>query len=329
MIIARAPLRISFLGGGTDYPEFFSEHGGEVISTAIDKFSYVTLNRLLGFFDHSIRVSYSKTELVQTAEQVKHPAVRAALKYVDLPSNVEINCISDVPARTGLGSSGAFLVSLLHALHSFKGQYVSPETLASEAVEIEKDILKDCVGCQDQYAAAIGGFNVIRFYSRTDIRYEPIVMNSQRKEMLNNNLLMFYTGIQRSASEIAKEQVENTKMNVPYLKDLKSLVSESAKVLQSDKPLSEFGRLLDDGWKLKQALSQKISNNTVNEIYSVGKKHGALGGKLLGAGGGGFVLLYVEPENHRAVSEALKAFKVVPFKFEESGSQIIYHKSSR
>jgi D-glycero-alpha-D-manno-heptose-7-phosphate kinase len=329
MIIARAPLRISFLGGGTDYPEFFEEYGGEVISTAIDKFSYITLNRLLGFFDHSIRLSYSKTELVQTAEDLKHPAVRAALKYVDIPSHVEINCISDLPARTGLGSSGAFVVSLLHALHAFKGNYVSPEKLAAEAIEIERDILKDCVGCQDQYAAAVGGFNVIRFNSRTDIRYEPIVMNSQRKETLNNNLMMFYTGIQRSASEIAKDQVDNTKVNIPYLKDLKSLVSEASQVLQSDKPLSNFGRILDEGWKLKQALSQKITNNTVNEIYTVGKKHGALGGKLLGAGGGGFVLLYVEPENHKAVREALKPFKIVPFKFEESGSQIIYHKSSR
>lgn len=329
MIIARAPLRISFLGGGTDYPEYFNEHGGEVISTAIDKFSYITINRLLGFFDHTIRVSYSKTELVQTAEELKHPAVRAALKYLNLPSHVEINCISDLPARTGLGSSGAFIVSLLHALHAFKGQHVSPEQLASEAIEIERDILKDCVGCQDQYAAALGGFNVIRFYSRTDIRNEPIVMSSQRKETLNNNLMMFYTGIQRSASEIAKDQVENTKVNISYLNDLKGLVHEANKVLQSDKPLADFGRLLDEGWKLKQALSSKISNDTINEIYSAGKKHGALGGKLLGAGGGGFVLLYVEQEKQAAVREALKTFKIVPFKFEESGSQIIYHKSSR
>ncbi len=329
MIIARAPLRISFLGGGTDYPEYFNEHGGEVISTAIDKFSYITLNRLLGFFDHTIRVSYSKTELVQTAEELKHPAVRAALKYLGLPSHVEINCISDLPARTGLGSSGAFVVSLLHALHAFKGNYVSPERLAFEAIEIERDILKDCVGCQDQFAAALGGFNVLKFYSRTDVRNEPIVMNAQRKESLNNNLMMFYTGIQRSASEIARDQVENTKMNISYLNDLKGLVSEATKVLQSDKSLSDFGRLLDEGWKLKQALSTKITNSTVTEIYSAGKKHGALGGKLLGAGGGGFVLLYVEPENQTAVREALKTFKIVPFKFEESGSQIIYHKSTR
>lgn len=329
MIIARAPLRISFLGGGTDYPEYFEEHGGEVISTAIDKFSYVSMNRLLGFFDHTIRVSYSKTELVNSVEDIQHRAVRTALQYCDLKSHVEINAVSDLPARTGLGSSGSFLVALLHALHATKGEYVPLEQLGFEAIEIERDILKDNVGCQDQYAAAVGGFNLIQFFSRKDIRYQPIVMHQNRKESLNDNLLMFYTGLQRSASEIAGEQIQKTSVNVPYLNDMKGLVTDARKVLESQQTMSEFGRLLDEGWKLKQSLSSKISNGLIDEMYFTGKKAGALGGKLLGAGGGGFLLLYVDKEKQPVVREALGSFKEVPFRFEESGSQIVYHKTTR
>lgn len=329
MIIARSPLRVSFVGGGTDLPEYFREFGGEVISTAIDKFSYVSVNKLLGFFDHSIRVSYSKTELVSDVEALQHPAVRECLKFCSIPSNIEINCISDLPARTGLGSSGSFVVALLHALHAFKSQYVPPEALAHEAIHVERNILRDNVGCQDQFAAAVGGFNRIRFYSETDIRYEPIIMNRERKVELANNLLMFYTGIQRSASEVTAEQVEKTKANIPYLNELKLLVEETQKTLQSSQKLSEFGRLLDVGWKLKQNLSSKISNGTIDELYNLGKKNGAIGGKLLGAGGGGFILFYVEPENQSRVRAALEKFKEVSFQFEESGSQIIYHKTSR
>jgi D-glycero-alpha-D-manno-heptose-7-phosphate kinase len=329
VIIARAPLRISFLGGGTDYPEYFEEYGGEVISTAIDKFSYVSMNRLLGFFEHTIRVSYSRTELVNNLDDIQHPAVREALRYCGIHSNVEISTVSDLPARTGLGSSGSFIVALLNALHAMSGRYVSPETLGFQAIEIERDILKDNVGCQDQYAAAIGGFNMIRFHSRKDIRYEPIVMHQNRKEHLNDNLLIFYTGLQRSASEIAGEQIRKTAINVPYLKQMKDLVQEGRKVLESQAPLSDFGRLLDEGWKLKQSLSSKISNGLIDEMYTAGQKAGALGGKLLGAGGGGFLLLYVEQEHQAAVRESLKSFKEVPFRFEESGSQIIYHKTTR
>ncbi len=329
MIIARAPLRVSFVGGGTDLPEYFRESGGEVISTAIDKFSYVSVNKLLGFFDHSIRISYSKTELVDDLEQIQHRAVKECLKHCDIPSNIEINCISDLPARTGLGSSGSFVVALLQALHSFKSEYVSPEKLAYEAIHIERNQLKDNVGCQDQFAASVGGFNRIRFYSETDIRYEPIVMPRDRREQLSKNLLMFYTGIQRSASEVTAEQVGRTKVNIPYLNDLKSLVEETHKVLVSGQKLVEFGKLLETGWQLKQNLASSVSNSVIDDIYSLAKKNGAVGGKLLGAGGGGFLLFYVEPENHAPVRKALANFKEVTFQFEDSGSQIIYHKTSR
>lgn len=329
MIIARAPLRVSFLGGGTDYPEYFAEHGGEVLSTAIDKFSYVSINRLLGFFDHKVRVSYSKTELVGSAEEIQHPAIRAALQYCDLPSHIEINCISDLPARTGLGSSGSFIVALLKGLHAFKGEYRGPEQLAYEAIEIEREVLRDAVGCQDQYAAAVGGFNVIRFYSCKDIRYEPLMMPLGRKERLASNLMMFYTGVQRSASEVAREQVQKTSLNIPYLNEMRALVQEGRRSLESEGEMSDFGRLLDHGWKLKQSLSSKISTGLVDEIYSAAMRAGALGGKLLGAGGGGFLLFYVEPEYQSQVRKALSTFKEVPFRFEESGAQIIYHKSDR
>lgn len=329
MIISRAPLRMSFLGGGTDFPEYFEEHGGEVISTAIDKFSYVSINRLLGFFDHKIRLSYSKTELVNEASEIQHPAVRAALESLGIRSHIEINCISDLPARTGLGSSGSFVVALLNALHAMKGEYISPEKLGHEAIHLEQNILKDHVGSQDQFAAAIGGFNRISFHAKNDIRFEPIVMSRARRCDLNCNLLMYYTGLQRSSSEIQSELVKNSKVNVPYLNDLKGLVKEAQKVLQSGRPLTEFGVLLDEGWKLKRSLSKLVSNGMIEEMYEAGKKAGAKGGKLLGAGGGGFLLLYVDKEYHESVRNALSSFREVAFQFEDSGSQIVYHKEGR
>lgn len=323
MIISRAPLRISFLGGGTDYSEYFHDHGGVVIATAINKFSMITLTTLNDLWDHKVRLSYSKVELVGRADQLQHVAVREVLKYLDLSSHIEINCYADLPARTGLGSSGSFIVALLQAVHTYQKRDISPAQIAQQAIEIEKDIMKIYVGCQDQYIAAVGGFNLIRFGANREIKHEPIVMSKERKEQLNKNLMLFYSGLQRSASETVQEQVEKTAINVPYLAQMKDLTFEAAKVLQSSAPLKEFGRLLDEGWKLKQSLSSKITNNVINEMYSVAQKAGAVGGKLLGAGGGGFVLLYVEPEHQAAVRKALSAFKEVSFKFEDSGCQVV------
>lgn len=323
MIIARAPLRISFLGGGTDYTEYFEEHGGAVIATAIDKFSYITLNKLTDFFDHNIRLSYSKIELVADAKELQHNAVREVLKYLHVNSNIEINCIADLPARTGLGSSGSFIVSLLHGVHAYLGNKPTGYQLAQEAIKIEKDVMKIWVGCQDQYIAAVGGFNFIEFLPNRQIRHSPIEMPKARRDQLDDCLMLFYTGLQRSASETVQEQVERTAANLPYLKTLKDLVYESRTVLQSKSSLNDFGKLLDEGWKLKQNLSSKVTNNVIDEMYSVGRKAGALGGKLLGAGGGGFVLFYVEPDKQPAVRKALSAFKEVPFRFEDSGSVIM------
>lgn len=323
MIISRAPLRISFLGGGTDYSEYFLEHGGAVVATAINKFSMITLNTLNDLWDHKVRLSYSQVELAACAADLKHLAVREVLKYLDLSSHIEINCYADLPARTGLGSSGSFIVALLQAIHAYKGQKPEPQKIAQQAIEIEKDLMKIYVGCQDQYIAAVGGFNLIRFGANREIRHEPILMAKDRKEQLNKNLLLFYTGLQRSASETVQEQVEKTSANLPYLDELKGLVFESKKVLEAKGGLRDFGRLLDEGWKLKQSLSSKVSNNVINEMYSVAQKAGAVGGKLLGAGGGGFVLLYVEPEHQVAVRKALSSFKEVPFRFEETGCQVV------
>lgn len=323
MIISRAPLRISFLGGGTDYSEYFLENGGAVVATAINKFSMITLTTLNDLWDHKVRLSYSKVELAASAEDLQHLAVREVLKYCDLSSHIEINCYADLPARTGLGSSGSFIVALLQAVHAFKKNNIEPWQIAQQAIEIEKDIMKIYVGCQDQYIAAVGGFNLIRFGANREIRHEPIQMSKERKGQLNQNLLLFYTGLQRSASETVQEQVEKTSVNIPYLNQLKALVYDTQKVLEAKGSLTDFGRLLDEGWKLKQSLSSKVSNNVINEMYSVAQKAGAVGGKLLGAGGGGFVLLYVEPEHQAMVRKALSVFKEVNFRFEESGCQVV------
>lgn len=324
MLIARAPLRISFLGGGTDYPEYFDDHGGEVLSTTIDKFSYVSLSKLLEFFDHRIRLSYSKTELVACADDIEHRAVRAALKFCGIDGNVELNCMADLPARTGLGSSGSFLVALLHALHVYKREPVNLSDLGHEAIQIEREILGDNVGCQDQYAAAVGGFNVITFKKHKQFEVKAIRISNDRRDQLDSNLLMFYTGQQRSATEIAEEQVKRTNINLHYLNQLKALVAEGRSILESKSPLIAFGELLDESWRLKQSLSTKISNGLIDEIYAVGKKAGAIGGKLLGAGGGGFLLFYVEQNAQADVRKALSTFKEVPFNFEPSGSRIVY-----
>lgn len=234
--------------------------------------------------------------------------------------------VADLPARTGLGSSASFTVCLLHALHAFKGQYVTADQLGYQAVEIERDKLHDNVGYQDQFFAALGGFQHITFTSNKEVRHQPIIMSLDRQQAFNDNLMMFYTGLTRSASEVAKSQVERTTVNVPYLNQMKALVREGHTILQSGRPLSEFGSLLHEGWMLKRSLSEKISNNSIDELYATARKAGATGGKLLGAGGGGFLLFYVEPHNQEAVRAALPTLKQVPFKFERAGSQIIYHR---
>lgn len=325
MIIAKTPVRVSFFGGGTDYPDYYYEHGGEVLATAVDKFSYITVTPRQQFHDECIRIAYSRTELANSIEELQHTAVRECLRCMGIQNCIEVNYIADLPARTGLGSSSAFVVCLLHALHAFQGKSVSNQELAYQAIEIEQDMLKENVGSQDQAMSAVGGFQHVRFVGQRDIRYSPVIMSQQRKDDLLSRLSIFYTGIQRAANEVAGEQIKRTQINVPYLNDMKALVGEARAVLEGSGGLTEFGKLLDTTWKLKRSLSSKISNPEIDEMYQAAMNAGAVGGKLLGAGAGGFLLIYREPDAAASVSQALSGLKEVDFKFEPDGSKIIYY----
>ncbi len=327
MIMTRAPLRISFFGGGTDYPQYFNEHGGEVLATAIDKYVYFTVSHLGDLFEHKIRVAYSKTELVHHADEIQHRAIREALRYLGLTSHVELNNIADLPARTGLGSSSAFMVCLLQALRAHIGKPVSALELAYEAIEIEQNRLADNVGCQDQFLAATGGFQHVEFAGSRNIRSTPVEITSTRQAELEKNLLLVYTGQRRTASEIAAEQVSRTTLNLGHLHEMKLLVREALGILRGGSDLADFGRLLGETWKLKRSLSSKISNNHIDEMYEAALRAGCVGGKLLGAGGGGFLLLYVDHLKQERVLQALSGYQFVRFAFEAQGSKIVYQKA--
>lgn len=325
MIITKTPVRVSFLGGGTDYPEHFEKHGGSVLVTTIDKYSYLNVKGLSQFFDYDLRICYTKTELVNRVEEIVHPSVRECLKFLKVPKGIEIHYVGDLPARTGLGSSSSFTVGLLHALHVFRGEKVSKQQLAQEAVVVEREMIKERIGFQDQYASAVGGFLLLKFYGKDKVDVCPVAISSERLNVLNERLMLFYTGVRRTAHEIVKEQIEKTESNQSKLIALSALVERGMTILcNSNKKLSEFGELLDEGWKLKRQLSSKISNEEIDGYYTAAKNSGAIGGKLLGAGGGGFLLLYVEPEQRDKVRKALRHLKEVEFLFETEGSRLIF-----
>ena len=322
MIGSRTPFRMSFIGGGSDLKEFYSRTPGCVISTTINKYMYIFIHP---FFDDRIQIKYSKTELVNRIEKIKHPIVRETLKRFDL-KGIDINSIADIPAGTGLGSSGSYAVGLLHALYSYTNQQASSELLAKDACEIEIDILKEPIGKQDQYAAAFGGLNVIRFLPTGEVKVEPINIQPSVYNQLQDNLLLFYTGITRNASDVLSDQKHNLinkQAKFDSMLRMTELVEKAIKNLcESD--LDEFGKTLDENWNLKKSLSNKISNTDIDDIYSMAKKNGAVGGKLLGAGGGGFLVFYCRKENHDGLREVLSRLKEVEFKFDNTGSQIIY-----
>jgi D-glycero-alpha-D-manno-heptose-7-phosphate kinase len=328
MIITMTPLRVSFLGGGTDYPEHFSRHGGATLATSINKYTYVTVSRLTEFFDYRIRVSYSRTELCKSVAEIQHPAVRACLQFMNIDGGVEISVVSDLPARTGLGSSSSFTVGLLHALHSFSGRLVSREQLAAEAVHVERNIICERVGLQDQYACALGGWQHLQFSKQNRVKASPVVLTSERFTQLENRLMMFYTGLQRTAHEVVQSQLERTSAGkiTPPLNQLGSLVTEGISILNSSRPISDFGQLLHDGWMLKRQFSDAISNSFIDDAYSRARAAGAIGGKLLGAGGGGFLLMFVDPDQQNAVRAALAGMLEVNFSFEDQGSRVIFYK---
>jgi D-glycero-alpha-D-manno-heptose-7-phosphate kinase len=324
MIISRTPFRISFFGGGTDYPAWYRKHGGSVLGTTIDKYCYITCRYLPPFFEHRICVIYSKMEYCQTIDEIAHPAVREVLRYLNYDRGVEIHHDGDIPARSGMGSSSAFTVGLLHALYALKGQIASKRQLAMESVHIEQDILKETVGSQDQVLAAYGGFNHITFLPNGEISVRPVTLAPERMRELNSHLMLFYTGIKRTAADIAESYVNGIEERKRQLRIMKDLVEESIAVLNNGEDISGFGELLHEAWLAKRSMSSTVSNSHVDEIYEHALSAGAVGGKLLGAGGGGFLLLFVPPCRQTRVREELNKLIYVPFKFEFSGSQIIF-----
>ncbi len=322
MLITRTPFRISFFGGGTDYYDYFSEHGGCVLSTTIDKYCYLSMRQLPPFFEHRNQFTYSKIERFDNAEDVQHPLVRAALKYMPT-DRIQIAYDADLPACSGIGSSSAFAVGLLQSLHALKNEYPDRMTLAKEAVYLERDMCKEAGGVQDQIAAAFGGFNRISFDAK-GYSVQPLDVSEDTKRQLQGNLLLAFTGFTHFSGEIAIAQQNNIPTTISQLNEMKSLVFEAEKML-SEGNADDFGRLLDHTWILKRSLSDSISNSTIDEIYKKAKEKGALGGKLLGAGGGGFLLLYVPAERQEEVKQSLNMLKYVPFSFENIGTKIIYN----
>lgn len=327
MIISRTPFRISFFGGGTDYPIWYEENGGVVLNTAINKYCYITCRYLPPFFDYKYRIRYREYEEIKTISEIKHPSVRECLKFVDLGKRgVEIQHNADLPAMSGLGSSSSFTVGLLNVLYALKGKITTKRQLALEAIHIEQDIIKENVGSQDQTAAAFGGFNRIVFGGEQKITVQPITVRKEKLELLQNSLMLFFIGFPRNASDIAAEQIKKTPDKNKELKIMMELVESAINILNNnEETLDDFGRLLDESWKIKRGLTSKITSSVIDEIYETGIKAGALGGKLLGAGGGGFMLFFVKPELQPKVKERLKKLLYVPFAFENLGSQIIYY----
>ncbi len=328
MIITRTPLRVSFFGGGTDYPAWFRENGGAVLATTIDKYTYLHCRYLPPFFDFRSRIVWSKIEQVQQPSEIAHPAIRGVLEWMKISEGVEIHHHGDLPARTGLGSSSSFSVGLLHALHALRGELVSKRKLAEEAIFVEQQVLQENVGVQDQIQSAFGGLN--RIDIRTDGSFEvtPLVVRAERLAGLQKHLLLLYTGLSRTASEIAAEQIATVGSKTAELKAMREMVDQGERILVGTGDLREFGRLLDESWKLKRSLSSKIAPSFVNEIYDTARQAGADGGKLLGAGGGGFMLIFVTPDKRASVLKSLQKLLPVPFQFERSGTQIVLYEPS-
>lgn len=324
MIISRTPYRISFFGGGTDYPQWYEKHGGTVLATTIDKYCFITCRFLPPFFEHKYRVVWSKIENCLHIEEIEHPSVRETLKYLDIARGVEIHHVGDLPARSGMGSSSSFTVGLLHALYGLKGIMPTKMQLTRESIHVEQELLKETVGCQDQALAAHGGFNHITFHQNGEMGIRPIILPQDRMRELNDHLMLFYTGIKRTSSNIASSYVDDMEKKRRQLRIMKDLVDESISVLTSNQNISLFGELMQEAWLAKRSLGSAISNHEVDGIYETALEAGAIGGKITGAGGGGFMLLFVPPGRQATVRNALSNLIYVPFKFEFTGSQIIY-----
>lgn len=327
MIITRTPFRISFFGGGTDYPAWYQQHGGVVLATSIDKYCHISCRYLPPFFEHKHRIVYSLIENVRRVDEIKHPAVRAILNWDGCDDQgVEIHHDGDLPARSGLGSSSSFTVGLIHALAALRGKYVSKDELAAQAIHMEQQIIKENVGSQDQISAAFGGFNRIDFKTNDTFQVSPIILTKDRLHEFQTHLMLCFTGFSRIASEIAKSKIDNFKSRENELNRMKEMVDEAIHILQDTKAsIEEVGRLLHQSWLYKRSLSDKVSTPEIDHLYEEALRVGATGGKILGAGGGGFLLLFVKPDLQPKVRERLKHLIHVPFRFENSGSRVVLY----
>jgi len=324
MIITRTPLRISFFGGGTDYPVWYREHGGAVLSTTIDKSCYITCRHLPPFFEYHSRISYSRVENVNQNSAIEHPSVRGCLQFLGIEEGIEIHHVADLPARTGLGTSSAFTVGFLLGLYALREKMRNKHALALDAIHVEQEVVKEAVGSQDQISAAYGGFNRINFHTNGELEVKQVITPTARLAALQQHCALFFTGFSRIASEVAKEQIRVTPQKKRELESMRQMVDEAEAIVSNpNRPLDEFGHLLNESWQIKRTLTQNITNNSLDEIYEAGRSAGALGGKLLGAGGGGFMLFFVAPERRRELRMRLKNLLCVPFSFSNRGSQVI------
>ena len=326
MIISRTPFRVSLFGGGTDYPSWFREHGGGVLGMAIDKYCYISVRPLPPFFEHKHRIVYSQIELVADIKDIRHPAVRSVLSEMNVENGLEIHYDADLPAWSGLGSSSAFTVGLINALHAADGRMISKKALGREAIRIEQEVIKECVGSQDQLWAAYGGLNRIDFSRDGNFSVSPIVLSSDRRSELMQSLLLVFTGFSRLAPQIAQDQVDNIKHRGRQLSRLREIVDEAMTIVVDDRtPVHELGRLLDQSWRLKRELADSVSNTEIDQIYETGLAAGATGGKLLGAGGGGFMVFVVDPERRQALQERLGNLIQVGLNLDDEGSKIVVY----
>ena len=324
MIITKTPFRMSFFGGGTDMESFFRENRGAVLSTTFDKYCYVTVRHLPRFFDYSTDLTYSKSERVRCVDEIQHPAIRNAMKMLDM-HELRLTYDSDLPARSGLGTSSSFAVGMLNAFYALKGKYVSKQHLANNAIYLERELCQEAGGWQDQIAAAFGGLNRINF-SKDGYEVMPVIISPERKVQLNQNLMLFFTGFTRFSSDIQKANAVKQNEKVTWLSQMFDLVGEAEKILTNkEADLDEFGRLLHHTLQLKRKTGSAVSTDDIDKLYSRGREAGAVGGKLLGAGGGGFLLFYVRPEHQQAVRKAMDGLLQIPFQFENSGTQVVHY----
>ncbi|MCE0497227.1 MAG: hypothetical protein LV481_04690 [Methylacidiphilales bacterium] len=325
MVITRTPYRVSFFGGGTDYPSWYLKNGGAVLATSIDKYCYLTVRYLPPFFEHRYHIVYSKNENCREIAEIQHPPVRAILQEMKFDRGLEIHHDGDLPARSGMGSSSSFAVGLLHALRALRQETPTKHELALEAIRIEQECLREAVGSQDQTIAAHGGLNLVRFKPGGEIAVEPVAAPAGRAQELNDHLLLFFTGLSRTSSQIAASYIDQLDSKERQLETYKQMVDEALKIVTSDRPLREFGELLHEAWQLKRSIGRGVTNDEIDCSYETARKAGAWGGKLLGAGGGGFLLVFADPARHEAIKKSLGDLLEIPFRFEGLGSRVIFY----